>query len=579
MSNDSKEILRDLNKKIQHVYIKAGYFDRYGGDVLITSIVFIIFTLIFIYYQIRNNLESLRANWDKNKCDPRYIPFAGLINKPTNTDSATFTYNNFKQCTNSILANLMDGTNKELLKKLAQLQNVGDTGTSSQDTLRNALDTYKTYVDKVGLKSEKNQSELAINIFKFGGNMKGFFSKFTGVANGILYGLQAILLTFISLVITVFKGIIALISIFITVVIVIALIAAISIVGIPLAVGGWLAIGIVVAATITLSLSLGGVFQNNTDIPGTEGFKNKEEKKNKLKKRWNKIKNFDFIKEYKKFYKMVSNHACFGKDTELKLKSGEKIKISEIKVGDILHDGSKVTAWLELSIAGEEIYKLNDIVVTGNHRLYDEEKGFIYVKNHTSSYNYNDYNSHVIYCINTDSKKIVIDDIIFTDWDDLDEMTMVDITNNCEHILPNKFTKKDIHTYLDSGFAENTMIELEYGKSVKISEVEVDDILKFGERVVGKIVIDSSDMNSINQYHLDGTIINGSSNLNIFDNNLGIKNTSDMNGNPLLNETKLYHLLTESGIFNIDGIYFQDYNSSLENFIEGEMREGQFIYL
>ena len=139
--------------------------------------------------------------------------------------------------------------------------------------------------------------------------MKGFFSKFTGVANGILYGLQAILLTFISLVITVFKGIIALISIFITVVIVIALIAAISIVGIPLAVGGWLAIGIVVAATITLSLSLGGVFQNNTDIPGTEGFKNKEEKKNKLKKRWNKIKNFDFIKEYKKFYKMVSNHA------------------------------------------------------------------------------------------------------------------------------------------------------------------------------------------------------------------------------------------------------------------------------
>ena len=130
--------------------------------------------------------------------------------------------------------------------------------------------------------------------------------------------------------------------------------------------------------------------------------------------------------------------------------------------------------------------------------------------------------------------------------------------------LPNKFTKKDIHTYLDSGFAENTMIELEYGKSVKISEVEVDDILKFGERVVGKIVIDSSDMNSINQYHLDGTIINGSSNLNIFDNNLGIKNTSDMNGNPLLNETKLYHLLTESGIFNVDGIYFQDYNSSLE---------------
>ena len=117
----------------------------------------------------------------------------------------------------------------------------------------------------------------------------------------------------------------------------------------------------------------------------------------------------------------------FWKRYRINLQSREKKKISDIQVGDILQDGSKVTAWMELSVRGEQIYKYNDIIVTGNHRIYDEEKGYIEVKCHPTSCLYNDYNNHLVYCINTDTKKICIDNTTFLDWDDLDEMTMTDI--------------------------------------------------------------------------------------------------------------------------------------------------------
>ena len=164
MSDSNDDIIKKLNEKLDRNLKQSGFLDRYGTDVLITTIVFIAYGIVFIYYQIRNDLESLRVNWDKNKCDPRYMPFAGYINPPTDGDKLKFTYDNFKQCADGILAIIMKGQNEELSCKIKYLQFISNLQKNSSNTLNDSVSTYQTYVDKVGLKSKNKQSEFALNI-------------------------------------------------------------------------------------------------------------------------------------------------------------------------------------------------------------------------------------------------------------------------------------------------------------------------------------------------------------------------------------------------------------------------------
>jgi hypothetical protein len=264
-------------------------------------------------------------------------------------------------------------------------------------------------------------------------------------------------------------------------------------------------------------------------------------------------------------------HFCFDEGTIIKLQDGNEKRISEIKIGDILLDNSTVTTWMELSIYGQDIYNLNDVIVTGSHRVLHEEKGFIEVRDHENSFQINDYRSSTTYCLNTDSKKIIIKGMIFTDWDDLDEMDIISLLTICNKDLSIKFTKPDIHKYLNCGFTQNALIELEYGKAISIKDVEVNDILRFGERVLGKIILDATNIHHIKTCSFDGKIIQGSSNLQTSDNDLGNIYLFDLDGDFVKHKKYLYHLITDTGKFSVNGIYFKDYyNSGLENFMENE---------
>jgi len=264
-------------------------------------------------------------------------------------------------------------------------------------------------------------------------------------------------------------------------------------------------------------------------------------------------------------------HFCFDEGTLIRLQNGNEKRISEIKIGDILLDNAVVTTWMELSIYGQDMYNLNGVIVTGSHRVLHEEKGFIEVRNHENSYQIQDYRLPTTYCLNTDSKKLIIKGMIFTDWDDLDEMDVVSLLATCNKDLSMKFLKQDIHKYLNCGFTKDSLIELEYGKNISIKDIEVNDILRFGERVLGKIILDATNIYSIRKCSFDGKIIQGSANLQTYDNDLGNMYLFDQEGELIEDKIYLYHLITNTGKFNVNGIYFKDYyNSGLESYMENE---------
>ena len=61
----------------------------------------------------------------------------------------------------------------------------------------------------------------------------------------------------------------------------------------------------------------------------------------------------------------------------IKLKNGEIKQIKDISIGDTIIDGGKVTATFKSTSKNQEMYVLNDILVTGEHTLIDEELGVI----------------------------------------------------------------------------------------------------------------------------------------------------------------------------------------------------------
>ena len=84
-----------------------------------------------------------------------------------------------------------------------------------------------------------------------------------------------------------------------------------------------------------------------------------------------------------------------------------------------------------------------------------------------------------------------------------------------------EFVKSDIHKYIDSGIFGDTLIELEDGNSVKIKDIHVNDILKFGERVLGIVKIEARDI-KLFKHTIDDNVIKGAGNLQIFKTDLGI---------------------------------------------------------
>ena len=83
------------------------------------------------------------------------------------------------------------------------------------------------------------------------------------------------------------------------------------------------------------------------------------------------------------------------------------------------------------------------------------------------------------------TKRINIGQYKFLDWDDLEPLDIIKLKNL--HYLDNNSSMADIHKNLESGLDGNIMIELESGNSIKLKNIQVNDQLYSGERIIGVV--------------------------------------------------------------------------------------------
>jgi len=113
---------------------------------------------------------------------------------------------------------------------------------------------------------------------------------------------------------------------------------------------------------------------------------------------------------------------CFDPDTSIALKSGKTVAIKEVRIGDVLKDGQRVTATFQFAADGQRMVKLGQILVSTNH--YILHNGWIPSEEHPDAKPAADWsggNERPLICLNTDTHTIPIGDYVFRDYDETSE--------------------------------------------------------------------------------------------------------------------------------------------------------------
>ena len=549
---DTTDITNKGLENIKKQYDNLSYFDNYGGSVLL--FIFITILLVFLITSCISltNIKIIKEDWVNQRCKPYIIPIAGFINKPDNMSFNEFTKQNFIYCTQNILKTISGNALEPLsyiTNSSTKLLNYMKDAINDSRAMTNKVRTFFITVVKEIMGRLLNViipiQEIIIKFKDFAVKVQGTMAAGVFSTLGILYTLKSAMSLVVKFIITILIALSAMIVVFwlfpFTWGTAIAGTATFVAVSIPLAI-------LLTFMTKVLGINTG------LSIP-------KLQQPPSLK--------------------------CFDKNTKIRMNNGTSKTITELEVGEKLVNNNLITSKIVVESKGSIMYSLNGVIVSDSHMLKYQNK-WMRVDEHPNAIKIDQYNEPYLYCINTENKIIEINNVVFSDWDeiyddDLDKIKNVKIKNVIYHFNESinysmddvMVNNLDIHRYLDGGFEKNTEIKLKNGLVKSIKRISIGDILENGERVYGYVEIDGSNLIEQCSYNLaKNRFINGGSNLNICDKTIGVTSTLELDKKykqfkiTSNCDDKLYHLLTDSKTFYINGIKFYDYNSCIDLFLE-----------
>jgi len=85
--------------------------DDYVYDMLWTVLIIFLYCCAYAYLKIRANAQVISNNWVRYRCNPAYMPFAGMIMQPNDEfgDQIKYANINFEYCTQKVLKGISSG--------------------------------------------------------------------------------------------------------------------------------------------------------------------------------------------------------------------------------------------------------------------------------------------------------------------------------------------------------------------------------------------------------------------------------------------------------------------------------------
>lgn len=509
-------------EKISNLYKKLTYFDDYSSSILVFVIITLVVILVCVYCYVMIRSESIKRDWVNQRCNPNIIPFAGLINKPDNMSATEYTSENFRYCTQTVLKNVSNAAVSPYTDILGTLTNMSGDFTSSMNDAREITSTIRNNLSGASNIVVEKVEAIITPLKPLFDAVNTVFAKTNGVMTAFLHTINGLYLTLKSLI-----GSIAELCVDTLVIM-----AAAVLVLWATAIWVW-----PVAIPAGIATALYGVLATML-VP---------------------------LLIFMKSASTVQTSVCFDKNTTLVMNDGNKKTIVDVQVGDVLSGTNVVTAKLKLSAAGAKMYQLDGVIVSDSHTVLYKDK-WILVSKHPDAVKIDNYIEPYIYCLNTSSKQIFINDTCFADWDE------IYTPNHVDCLKKNAGFTSSIHESMDSGFPGNTNIQLQDGSTKEICNIQVGDILLQGEKVYGLVEIKADDLNQYKYNFGKNVFIDGGPNLTICDQKIAFVSTLHIGEtNRVLKrkqESKLYHILTDTHKFHYNGVCFYDYNASIDLFLD-----------
>ena len=377
------------------------------------------------YYFVKSHATEIKKNWAVRRCDPRVIPFAGMINAPPGTDVGGYTAQNLAGCLREFgkeaaqeatapahfLISSLDNTTKMLGDSVQGARQAVNGIRGSMQKITNTATTriYNTALPIVGTgittKSTLNKAQAVTGIGMLAGQGGiDMASSFIGASQEFLIAMAMIMIaTGTGLVEIPFcLG---------------------CPVGIPL-----LALGAaIIAVCIAMAIIVGPAIPNSG-----------------------------------------MNH-CFPGETLVKTASGER-RIDSLKPGTVLASGAAVTSVVRAAGKNIAMFEVGGVLVSGSHKVITDDGEQCRVDELEESTYVGPWNQDLLYSLNTSDGLIEVGGIAFCDWN---EWTPHDCQamRGCKYSQPkNAGLSGDIPLWTERGI-------------VNLADIVVGDVLFGGAEV------------------------------------------------------------------------------------------------
>ena len=250
-------------------------------------------------------------------------------------------------------------------------------------------------------------------------------------------------------------------------------------------------------------------------------------------------------KMFKKLLSPPPPPSCFLPETNIELLGNKYRMIKDLKINDILADGSYIISVHKFVNCGKEsIYNYKNVLVTGDHYVNEYNK-WVLVKDSVFGFKVN-IDSDLLYCLSTSNGIIKIKNILFKDYSESQNRQINYTINSLVllHLNNYKFNT-DIYSfdsnYLEHGFCSETLIEMENGSIKKIKDINLGEKIKGNNNeVLGIVEINPK---FLDFYQDDNVLV--SSNMKILEHNIW-KNVEKSNSRKInYKPEKVYNLVTK----------------------------------
>ena len=476
---------------INNLYDKLSYYDMYGSSVALYIILTLIVFYVYTYYSVMQVKEEIANDWTNQRCNPKYIPFAGYITHPEGTTAFEYTNENFQYCIQNILTDVTGKAVQPFEFIINSVLNMLNALSESTQKVREFINLLRQRIRKFAEDVLNRILNVMVPLQTIMIALMDAFNKMEGTMTAGLYTMLGTYYTLQSLMGAIVELIIKML-----------LVLVIIIVGLWAIPFSWPAAASTSAVFLAISIPLSIIVIVLTQVLHikTSG---------------------------------IPKLRCFDKGTTLLMNDGEHKKIIDVNVGDILDNCSTITAKLKLDASDLQMFTLYGVIVSESHTVKYND-AWIKVADHPDAVKIETYDEPYIYCLNTDTKEIIINDTIYADWDETYDVALDKVINAIPQNLFTKdikMQKQNIHKYLDEGFEEDMSVYLYDGSKKMIKDICIGDITSTRGTVYGIVEV-------------------------LNDNILG-----NMNNN---NENKLYHLLVSNKIFETKGKLIRDYNDKID---------------